>query len=192
MVVLSDSDDDVIEIIETKEGPKDIKQKSQEPVAVETDEDMARRLAAEWAAESAAEEPPRPPRAEETSSVDVGPEAKPDVKDEVEPPLKPVHPLFAKPLPASPSKPIKAETGSASASASVKKEPIAGPSRLRAGPAQPVEPVDFDMDSLLFDPALVDTSGWPGGRLPYSILVGVYCQVAGTRSRIIIVRVLTK
>lgn len=188
VVVLSDSDDDVIEIVETKVEAKDVKQKTQEPIPVETDEEMARRLAAEWAAE--AEEPPSPSQEKEGKPVDVKPDTTPDVKEEVEPPLKPVHPLFAKPTPASPSKPVKAEPGSVFNN--VKKETIAGPSRPRAGPAQPVDPVDFDMDSLLFDPSSVDTSGWPGGRLPYSILVGVYCQVAGTRSRIIIVRVLTK
>lgn len=188
VVVLSDSDDDVIEIIETKAEEKDVKQKSQEPILVETDEEMARRLAAEWATE-AAEEPLPPSQEKEDEPVDLKLDTKPEVKEEAEPPLKPVHPMFAKPIPPSPSKPAKAEV--CFAAASIKKEPVAGPSRPRA-PAQPVDPVDFDMDSLLFDPSTVDTSGWPGGRLPYSILVGVYCQVAGTRSRIIIVRVLTK
>lgn len=188
VVILSDSDDDVIEIVETKDEAKDVKQKSQEPIPVETDEEMARRLAAEWAAET--EEPPPISQGKEGLPIDVKPDTQQGVKEEVESPLKPVHPMFARPIPLSPSKPVKAEPGLNSTS--IKKEPIAGPSRPRAGLAQPVDPVDFDMDSLLFDPSSVDTSGWPGGRLPYSILVGVYCQVAGTRSRIIIVRVLTK
>ena len=58
--------------------------------------------------------------------------------------------------------------------------------------AEPVDPVDFDVDSFLFQPSEVDVSKWPKGRLPYSVLVGVYVQVSSTRSRLIIVRVLTK
>ena len=58
--------------------------------------------------------------------------------------------------------------------------------------AEPVDAIDFDTDAFLFRPEEVDTSKWPKGRLPYSILVGVYVQVSGTRSRLLIVRVLTK
>ncbi|OCF58023.1 DNA ligase 1 [Kwoniella mangroviensis CBS 10435] len=57
--------------------------------------------------------------------------------------------------------------------------------------AEPVDPIDFDTDAFLFKPSEVDTSKWPKGRLPYSILVGVYVQVSSTRSRLLIVRVLT-
>ncbi|TYJ59128.1 hypothetical protein B9479_000117 [Cryptococcus floricola] len=53
------------------------------------------------------------------------------------------------------------------------------------------QPLDFDTDSFVFIPSSIDTSLWPKGRLPYSILVGVYVQVSGTRSRLAIVRILT-
>ena len=55
-----------------------------------------------------------------------------------------------------------------------------------------VEPIDFDVDGFTFRPEEVDVSKWPKGRLPYSVLVGVYVQVSSTRSRLLIVRVLTK
>ena len=55
-----------------------------------------------------------------------------------------------------------------------------------------VEPIDFDVDAFTFRPEEVDVSKWPKGRLPYSVLVGVYVQVSSTRSRLMIVRVLTK
>lgn len=52
--------------------------------------------------------------------------------------------------------------------------------------------LDFDTDPFLFRPETVDTSGWPGGRLPYEVLVGIYLQVGGTRSRLAIVRIISK
>lgn len=58
--------------------------------------------------------------------------------------------------------------------------------------AEPVEAIDFDVDAFLFRPSQIDVSRWPKGRSPYSVLVGVYVQVSSTRSRITIVRVLTK
>lgn len=183
VVVLTDSDDDIVEIVEAKEQVTngDSSQPQAKDAETESDEAMARRLAAEWAAEEQSAE------AEEESAPATA-ELKADVKEEPEPPLKPVHPMFARPPPASPTKHVR----SVSDQPAAKNEPVPGPSRPRAPPAQPVDPVDFDMDSLLFQPSSIDTSGWPDGRLPYSILVGVYCQVAATRSRIIIVRVLTK
>jgi DNA ligase-1 len=51
---------------------------------------------------------------------------------------------------------------------------------------------DFDPDPFLFRPETVDTSGGPGGRLPYEVLVGVYLQVGGTRCRLAIVRIIFK
>lgn len=72
----------------------------------------------------------------------------------------------------------------------------AGPSKPKAafpkGPQAAVEPIDFDTDDLLFRPDDIDISAWPNGKLPYAVLVGVYVQVAATRSRLLIVRVLTK
>jgi hypothetical protein len=53
-------------------------------------------------------------------------------------------------------------------------------------------PLDFDTDPFLFRPQDIDISQWPGGKLPYEVLVGVYLQVGGTRSRLAIVRILTK
>ncbi|WVQ78765.1 hypothetical protein IAT38_000856 [Cryptococcus sp. DSM 104549] len=57
--------------------------------------------------------------------------------------------------------------------------------------AESVAPIDFDMDPFVFSPAEIDASQWPKGRLPYSILVGVYVQVSSTRSRLAIIRILT-
>lgn len=51
---------------------------------------------------------------------------------------------------------------------------------------------NWDVDSHLFDLESGCTSGWVGGKLPYEVLVGVYVQVGGTRSRLAIVRILTK
>ena len=58
--------------------------------------------------------------------------------------------------------------------------------------AEAVEAIDFDTDAFLFRPEVIDVSKWPKGRLPYSVLVGVYVQVSSTRSRLLIVKVLTK
>ena len=75
-------------------------------------------------------------------------------------------------------------------------KPIITPSKatgtITTTSADHVEPIDFDTDAFLFRPENIDTSAWPKGRLPYSILVGVYVQVSSTRSRLTIVRVLTK
>jgi len=108
----------------------------------------------------------------------------PDSPPRVETKPKPVHPMFQ---PRAPTKP---------AAATVPK-PAAGPSRPtkvfgEKSSSASAPAIDFDTDSLLFRPHTVDTSLWPKGRLPYSVLVGVYVQVASTRSRLTIVRVLTK
>ncbi|WVQ74491.1 hypothetical protein IAR50_004092 [Cryptococcus sp. DSM 104548] len=54
-----------------------------------------------------------------------------------------------------------------------------------------VHPLEFDSDPFTFLPSSIDTTHWPKGRLPYSILVGVYVQVSGTRSRLAIIRIIT-
>jgi DNA ligase-1 len=103
-----------------------------------------------------------------------------------------VHPMFA-PASAPISKtPTKAKfTGTESAA--VKTEPGNGsPAKITTSSAEAVDPIDFDIDQFLFRPSEVDISTWPKGRLPYSVLVGVYVQVSSTRSRLLIVRVLTK
>lgn len=51
---------------------------------------------------------------------------------------------------------------------------------------------DFDTDPFTFRPEDVNVSFWPRGKLPYSVLVGVYVQVGGTRSRLAIVRIISK
>jgi len=101
-----------------------------------------------------------------------------------------VHPMFAPAPVKTPTKPkqepgttaVKAEPGTANGS----------PAKITTSSAEAVEPVDFDVDQFLFRPSDVDVSKWPKGRLPYSVLVGVYVQVSSTRSRLLIVRVLTK
>jgi len=103
-----------------------------------------------------------------------------------------VHPMFA-PVPVkTPIKPekepgttvVKAEPGNGTSNGS--------PAKITTSSAEAVEPIDFDVDQFLFRPSEVDVSKWPKGRLPYSVLVGVYVQVSSTRSRLLIVRVLTK
>ena len=103
-----------------------------------------------------------------------------------------VHPMFAPAPVKTPTKP-KQEPGTTT----VKAEPGTGttngsPAKITTSSAEAVEPIDFDIDQFLFRPSEVDVSKWPKGRLPYSVLVGVYVQVSSTRSRLLIVRVLTK
>jgi len=101
-----------------------------------------------------------------------------------------VHPMFAPAPVKTPTKP-KQESGTTT----VKAEPgtsNGSPAKITTSSAEAVEPIDFDVDQFLFKPSDVDVSKWPKGRLPYSVLVGVYVQVSSTRSRLLIVRVLTK
>lgn len=99
-------------------------------------------------------------------------------------PNKPLASIFAKPSPNTNNKP-----GIPQSPSKPKQE---GPTTITSVSADSVDPIDFDVDQFLFRPAEVDTSKWPKGRLPYSVLVGVYVQVSSTRSRLLIVRVLTK
>ena len=102
--------------------------------------------------------------------------------------VKPVHPLFQKRTEASPPL-VKVE----SAPSAKAEQTTPGKSKgITTATADPVDPIDFDQDQFLFRPGELDTSKWPKGRLPYSILVGVYVQVSSTRSRLLIVRILTK
>ena len=66
------------------------------------------------------------------------------------------------------------------------------PTTITSTNADPVAPIDFTVDAFLFRPDLIDCSTWPKGRLPYSVLVGVYVQASQTRSRLLIVRIITK
>lgn len=102
------------------------------------------------------------------------------------PPQKAIHPMFAPKRAASPT-PIREIKPDIKSFSSPSK-----PATITTTSAEPVPPIDFDTDSFLFRPADIDVSRWPKGRLPYSVLVGVYVQVSGTRSRLTIVRVLTK
>lgn len=182
-------ENEVTEVVKRVHGAK----------AEETDEALARRLAAEWEAED---------RTSASQDAEVKRELDAQVKHELDTQVK--SGLEATPLklssPATSSSP-KSKIHPMFA----RSQPEAGPSRLRevkspttpkekeerkptltAARAQRVEPIDFDSDSLLFRPDAVGISQWPQSRLPYSVLVGVYVQVASTRSRLTIVRVLTK
>jgi hypothetical protein len=111
------------------------------------------------------------------------------------PPLTPSKMLkLTAPLNPSPSKRVKREN---------KLEPKSEPETLDFKPVHPAfalaapqlqqaEKLDFDQDMFMFRPQDVSTTGWPGGKLPYEVLVGVYLQVGGTRSRLAIVRIITK
>lgn len=164
----------------------------------ESDEALAHRLAAEWAAEDAtgpasqAQAKEEVNEAEEVKDVKIE-EGKEDKAAKVEvgasPPAKPnIHPLFARATEAGPSR--SPSTAATKQTDSPRKE--TRKATLAVSRTLPVEPIDFDVDSLLFRPASVDISAWPQGRLPYSVLVGVYVQVSATRSRLLIVRILTK
>jgi hypothetical protein len=116
-------------------------------------------------------------------AIKLEPKTAPSVKM---PAPKPVHPMFASKRAASPTplREIKPDIRQYSSPSK--------PATITTTSAEPVPPIDFDTDSFLFRPADIDVSRWPKGRLPYSVLVGVYVQVSGTRSRLTIVRVLTK
>ncbi|KAL7419729.1 hypothetical protein Q5752_005645 [Cryptotrichosporon argae] len=156
----------------------------------ESDEAMARRLADEW----------------ERTDKGKGRASPVDVKDEEHDPTplvtgingssssarplpasRAVHPMFAKPPPPPP--PSQPTTPKKELQAKAEAKP--SPTKITSTAAEPVEPIDFDTDPFLFRPTAVDVSKWPRGRLPYSVLVGVYVQVSSTRSRLLIVRVLT-
>lgn len=86
---------------------------------------------------------------------------------------------------ATPPKPA----GSSFFISSVKKEadpsPVASTSKLVA-----TKPLDTSVYE--FNPVTdVDTSLWPGGRMPYSFLTSAFVIVSATKSRLIISRVLT-
>lgn len=102
---------------------------------------------------------------------------------------KPVHPMFAKrekkeppPLSAKPEPAMR----------EVKPDTAESSGNITSAASDPVAPIDFDVDAFTFDPTLIDVTSWPKGKLPYSVLVGVYVQVSSTRSRLTITRVLTK
>lgn len=124
-------------------------------------------------------------------SSSLSPERKPET---VRSPKKekekvPLAPMFSKPKAKSPPRTPKKEEQLDEL------KPILTPTKggtITSATAEPVDAIDFDTDAFLFRPEEVDTSQWPKGRLPYSILVGVYVQVSSTRSRLMIVRVLTK
>ena len=170
------------------------------------DEALARKLAAEWedashtTVDKGKARAPSPITDEGDDIVAVaGPESAPGVNgssssahilpsvklEQQSSPKKDIKPAFVIARPKTPPPPDT-------------KLPIPSPSTpskssaITSISAEPVDPVDFDVDSFLFQPSEVDISKWPKGRLPYSVLVGVYVQVSSTRSRLTIVRVLTK
>lgn len=192
VIEVSDSDDDVVAIGPVKKprlenggmtmGDLTVERKGAsvqdaEPAEVrkpEGDEALARRLAAQWEAEDTASQ-------EAKGTLEV----KPNDSTTNSPPQK-MHPMFGRAQEGGPSRARESKQDLRQ-----EDKPNRKPT-LTATRAQPVDPIDFDTDSLFFRPALVDISRWPAGRLPYSVLVGVYVQVASTRSRLTIVRVLTK
>lgn len=187
VISISDSDDDVI-AVDQPHAPFNSKE-------LESDEAMARRLAREWAQADGVHEA-GDGEVEVVLATDEATEAKMEMNIKSNSPAPPptppvkVHPLFAgsDTKPKTPNKPLLSPTKPLA-----QHNAQAGPSRLAPlGRADPAPAIDFDIDSLLFRPEEVDVSRWPKGRLPYSVLVGVYVQVASTRSRLTIVRVLTK
>jgi DNA ligase-1 len=164
---------------------------------VEGDEQLARKLAEQWADEFSVKDEPRLSMDEDEIVLLEAPASSPGINGSSSSkrpanPIpandkpKPVASIFAKPEPSTPKKLHQTI-------ADVK--PLLSPSKptaITTSSSESVEPIDFDTDAFLFRPQDVDTSKWPKGRLPYSILVGVYVQVSSTRSRLIIVRVLTK
>lgn len=104
--------------------------------------------------------------------------------------IKPVHPMFAGP--SSAKKRASSPTPIRDVKPELSTPKDAKPAVITSSSAEAVKAIDFDTDAFLFRPAEVDISNWPKGRLPYSVLVGVYVQVSSTRSRLTIVRVLTK
>lgn len=122
------------------------------------------------------------------SRTSPSPEKKPKVLKNTSKPETRVAEIFAKSQPVTPP-------GSPIRSLQEDIKPIVSPTKngtITSTTAEPVEAIDFDKDAFLFRPNEIDTSKWPKGRLPYSVLVGVYVQVSSTRSRLLIVRVLTK
>lgn len=71
-------------------------------------------------------------------------------------------------------------------------EPLPPSSITTCASEDSVQNIDFDRDPFAFDPSRVIATSWPKGRLPYSILVSVYVQLSSTKSRLAIVRILTK
>lgn len=119
--------------------------------------------------------------------VKAEPESEPSLRSVKEEADRPVHPMFAKSAPAN---------GKTQDTSSRDEKPSISTSSeartITSTTAEAVEPLDLDTDAFLFRPERVDVSKWPKGRLPYSVLVGVYVQVSSTKSRLFIVRVLTK
>lgn len=162
----------------SEKGKQKAVQISEEPTEPSNDDDF-----------EIMEPEPRPdPDAPSSSKVKLEP-LKPNKK-----PKTPLASIFDKPIlprPLLPSeKPVEPKIDT--------KPNIFGIKPKAAFPATvPIEPFVFDVDAFKFDPhdpAVVEkvNKQWPGGRLPYAVLVGIYVQVSATRSRLLIVRLLTK
>ena len=109
-------------------------------------------------------------------------QTKPDTEKGIVAQVKPVASIFKSKTPPPPES--KSDTKSPATPSKS--------STITSTSSEPVDPINFDVDAFLFQPSDIDRSKWPKGRLPYSVLVGVYVQVSSTRSRLTIVRVLTK
>ena len=214
VISIPDSDDDLPQVKRFASPPRPAahaKRSPSEERQIDRDQELARRLEQQWADDPKGKKravhgevtedrqdeivevlPASPPGINGSSSSSLklpGKEVK--VEDE-----KPLAAIFTN-RPASPPRSPKLERyGSPTTpkldEVDIKPAVPSTPKGLIAKTTEAAEPIDFDTDAFLFRPAEIDTASWPKGRLPYSVLVGVYVQVSSTRSRLIIVRVLTK
>ena len=163
---------DVIELLDSDDDGTDNARPTAASSRIETDEQMARRLAAE----------------EEHlhGSSNIGGKRKFEQID-----------LELDSARAGPSSSTE-RSGLAAPSSSSKTAPPAKKAFTKSGPGPAssshvsVIP-DLDTDPLLFRPEEVDVAGWPAGRVPYAFIVRAgFVPVAATRKRLAIVRILTK
>lgn len=183
-------DDDVIDLVSDDEIA----------VRAETDEEMAVRLGREEleaAGKGGAGKKRKVEVVEDdlpVASSSVGPSHSVKKKEDsvsAAPPKKKAFPMFNKA--GSSSTPSPTALPSASPSPS-KPSPSkkAAPSTLTAPLPLPVYS-DLDVDPLLFDPASVDVSSWPGGRVTYAFLVeSGFVKISATKKRLVIGRILAK
>lgn len=210
VISIDDSDEEDIQVVEPPEATAkpNIPPVATSPKSSQVDEDarLAQRLAAEWNAGTVQEDKGKGKEKEAdfgeweiedmngASSSKRSPSPPPAAPTPVSPKKeKVVHPMFApKPTPDVKRERKPSPIDSVDIKPSLDTAPSDVKPKITSTTAEPVEPIDFDTDAFLFRPPSIDTSAWPKGRLPYSVLVGVYVQVSSTRSRLTIVRVLTK
>ncbi|ORY79357.1 hypothetical protein BCR35DRAFT_279523 [Leucosporidium creatinivorum] len=128
------------------------------------------------------DDPPPKPTPKKSLASFFAPKPQPSPKLKPDPEQKP----STKRRPsASPSKPSGGSFFATSIKKEAKSTPVPSTSKLVA-----VKPLDTSLYE--FNPSTdVDTSLWPGGRMPYSFLTEAFVIVSATKSRLIISRVLT-